>query len=55
MLGYDKSFTPIGWTFTKKSNYGNGDNPSGRPNMYFCGRDSTVPLQEDSCLENGAV
>gem|GEM_PF-1337448 len=52
MLGYDKLFTPSsGWTFKDKSNYGNGDNASGRPHMYFCGKSSTVALQEDSCLD----
>lgn len=39
ILGYDKSLGDNGWTYTRESKYGNGDN-AGRPDMYFCGVDS---------------
>ncbi len=40
ILGYDKSTTDEGWTYTRESKYGNGDNPAGRPRLYICGVDS---------------
>jgi hypothetical protein len=49
MLGFEKSMSSEWWTFTKKSNYGNGENTA-RPSLYFCGKDSQMPGQEDVCL-----
>ncbi len=55
ILGYAKSFSPAGvWSFTQKSNYGNGDN-SGRPLLYLCGISGTGTITEDACLANNAV
>lgn len=39
ILGYEKSLGDNGWTYSRESNYGNGDN-TGRPDMYYCGIES---------------
>ena len=53
ILGYEKSFSKEGWTYTKESLYGNGDNPGGRPLLYFCGADSENDAE--ICLKDGTV
>lgn len=53
ILGYEKSLSDEGWMYTEASRYGNGDNPNGRPQLYFCGVDSTI--DEDACLEDNTV
>jgi hypothetical protein len=56
VLGYDKNFSPLWvWSFNKASNYGNGDNNSGRPFLYLCGQNSTPANQEEACLGNNAT
>ncbi len=56
ILGYDKNFSPSWiWSFSEDSNYGNGDNTSGRPFLYLCGQDSTPANQEEACLGNNAT
>lgn len=54
MLGYEKSFSSENiWTYTEESKYGNGNNNSGRPRLYLCGKDSTA--DEDACLGTNSV
>jgi prepilin-type N-terminal cleavage/methylation domain-containing protein len=54
ILGYEKSMTDEGWTYSETSKYGNGDNISGRPNIYLCGVESGD--DSEGCLaENGVA
>ncbi len=56
ILGYDKNFSPSWiWSFSEDSNYGNGDNTSGRPFLYLGGQDSTPANQEEACLGKNAT
>lgn len=54
VLGYDKSLSDEGWTYTTESRYGNGDNPNG-PELYFCGIDSEDAVDEEACLNSDEV
>lgn len=47
ILGYEKSLGDNGWTYSRESNYGNGDN-TGRPDMYYCGVESGT--EDEACV-----
>ncbi|MBP6921482.1 type II secretion system protein [Candidatus Gracilibacteria bacterium] len=56
ILGYEKSLSDEGWTYSTTSHYGNGDNPNGEPIHYICGIENGDSGDEgEGCLNGNHI